>query len=266
MNPPSDKNSTTGADLLAERHGAVLWVTVNRASKHNALSRSVLGGIGAVFRDYAGDESLKAAVITGAGSRYFAAGGDLHELRAMKTAEQAAAFSNETRAHFDGVRGFPVPVLAALNGDALGGGSELALACDFRLAAAHARVGFLQGRIAVGTGWGGGIDLMDAVGPARALKLLARTEQVAAPEALAIGLVDAVADEGEPVAAAAERFLEPVLALTRPVLMAFKALKTARRQGASRDALARIETALFADLWVRDDHWAALERVMPARK
>lgn len=260
------EKSATSAVLLAERRGAVLWLTINRPEKHNALNRAVLGAIGGAFSAHARDDALKAAVITGAGDKYFAAGGDLHELRAMKTAEEARAFSLATRAHLDAVRDFPVPVVAALNGDALGGGSELALACDFRIATAGARFGFVQGRIAVGTGWGGGIDLMDVVGPVRAHRLMSRAEYTDGAEALAMGLVDAVGAQGQGLDELADGFLAPMVALTRPVLCAFKKMARARRRGLGRDELAALETELFTELWVHDDHWAALERVMPAKR
>lgn len=260
------EKSAPSYPLLADRRGEVLWLTINRPEKHNALNRAVLGAIGETFTAHAADDSLKAAVISGAGDKYFAAGGDLHELRAMKTAAEARAFSRETRAHFDAVRDFPVPVVAALNGDALGGGSELALACDFRIATAGARFGFVQGRIAVGTGWGGGIDLMDVVGPVRAHRLMSRAEYTDGAEALAIGLVDAVGAPGQGMAEVCDDFLEPMVALTRPVLCAFKKMARARRRGLGRDALAALETELFAELWVHDEHWAALERVMPAKR
>ena len=260
------EKSAPSSVLLAERRGAVLWLTVNRPAKHNALNRAVLGAIGEAFSAHAADDGLKAAVITGAGDKYFAAGGDLHELRAMKTAAEASAFSFETRARFDAVRDFPVPVVAALNGDALGGGSELALACDFRIAAAGARLGFVQGRIAVGTGWGGGIDLMDVVGPVRAHRLMSRAEYVEGTEALTMGLVDAVGAQGQGLDELTDGFLEPMVALTRPVLCAFKKMARARRRGLGRDELAALETELFTELWVHDDHWAALERVMPEKR
>ena len=205
--------------LSAERRGEVLWLTINRPEMHNALNRAVLGAIGEVFSAHSDDDGLKAAVITGAGDKYFAAGGDLHELRAMKTAAEARAFSLETRAHFDAVREFPVPVVAALNGNALGGGSELALACDFRIATAGARFGFVQGRIAVGTGWGGGIDLMDVVGPVRAHRLMSRAEYVEGAEALAMGLVDAIGTQDQDMEELTDGFLAPMVAMTRPVLL-----------------------------------------------
>src|SRR3546814_1013392 len=96
--------------------------------------------------------------------------------------------SHRFRAVLEKLRSFPAPVIAALNGDAFGGGAELAMACDLRIAAGHAQIGFLQGKLAISTAWGGGPDLFAALGISRALRLLARAEILSAPRALDWGL------------------------------------------------------------------------------
>ena len=110
------------APLRVEREGAVLRITVDRPTRHNPLSRPVLARLRAALAENASDATLRCALITGAGNRYFAAGGDVHELDAVRTPAQAREMSDEGRATLDAVRDFPVPVLAVLNGDALGGG------------------------------------------------------------------------------------------------------------------------------------------------
>ena len=115
------------APLRVEREGAVLRITVDRPTRHNPLSRPVLARLRAALAENASDATLRCALITGAGNRYFAAGGDVHELDAVRTPAQAREMSDEGRATLDAVRDFPVPVLAVLNGDALGGGAELAV-------------------------------------------------------------------------------------------------------------------------------------------
>ena len=240
--------------ILIERDGAVLRVTVNRPEVRNALSRATLAALEAVFREHAADPDLWLCILTGAGERSFAAGGDLKELADARTVEDGIRMAETGKAALDALRRLPFPTLAALNGDALGGGAELALACDFRVAARHARIGFIQGRLAISTGWGGGIDLARRVGPDMALRLLARSELVAAGEAARLGLVDAVADEGETLDQAVERFAAPILAQSPLVLRAFKAVV--------RSGSPELETGLFAETWAHPDHWAAVERVM----
>ena len=133
-----------------------------------------------------------------------------------RTAADAKAMAMHSKGALDSIRNFPVPVVAALNGDALGGGSEVAVACDFRVAAAHARLGFVQGRLNVTSAWGGGIDLMNIVGPTRGLELLAQGRMVGGGEALGLGLIDAVADDGESLDDALDRFLDPLEAPETP--------------------------------------------------
>ena len=248
--------------LRIENDGTVLRVTINRPEKRNALSQDLLAGLGEAFAAHAADEGLRAAVLRGAGDKNFAAGGDLRELDHVRGRDAAAEMATRSKAALSAVRNFPVPVVAALNGDALGGASELAVACDFRVAAAHARMGFVQGRLKVTTAWGGGIDLMHLVGPARALELLSHGRMVGGAQALSLGLFNAVAGEGQSLDEAVDGFLAPILEQAPQVMRAFKALSLAVRRGLPRHELEALETRMFTDAWVHDDHWAAAEKLM----
>lgn len=251
----------TASPVLARATDGILRVTVNRPEKRNALSLAVLAELKAVFEAHAGDDDLKLAVLTGAGDKSFAAGGDLGELSALRDLDQSNRMGNDAKAAVNAVRRFPVPVIAALNGDAMGGGAELAVACDFRVAAAHARIGFLQGRLNIATGWGGGIDLMQIVGTHAALGLLCRADMLDGAEARRIGLIDAVADDGEDLAAALDRFAAPMLERVPQVMRAFKALATGVRANLPRERLEKIETEMMSRAWVHEDHWSAAEAV-----
>ena len=178
--------------LTVEASEGRLAVTIDRADKRNALSRAVLAELQETFERHAKDDSLRVATLTGAGDKSFAAGGDLRDLASVRTVKEAEIMADQAKAALDAIRNFPVPVVATLNGDALGGGAELAASCDFRVAASHARIGFIQGRLNIATAWGGGIDLARIVGSARALRLLARSELLSGDEALALGLVDEI--------------------------------------------------------------------------
>ncbi len=254
--------SGEGELVLVARDGARLDVTINRPEKRNALSRPALALLKEAFAAHAGNERIKVAVLSGAGEKSFAAGGDLIELSSIRTVAAAEQMSRETRSVLDVIRHFPVPVIAALNGDALGGGAELAVACDFRVAAPHARIGFVQGKLAITTAWGGGIDLGALVGPGKALSLLARADLLDAADARALGLIDDVASSDTSLATAIDHFITPFLAQPRQVLAAFKALAVAHRCGASRRELEDIETKGFAEAWVHEDHWAAAHKIL----
>jgi enoyl-CoA hydratase len=248
--------------VTVERRGAILHVSVNRPDKRNALSRDTLTALRDAFEAHACDDALVAAVLTGRGDRAFAAGGDLHELQALTAADAIEAFTRHAREALDSVRRFPVPVVGALNGDALGGGAELALACDIRVAAPHVRIAFLQGRLAIPTAWGGGIDLMRLLGPARALEMLATSRMVPAAEALGLGLVNAVAPEGTTLDAFVEGWLAAWNHQRPQVMRAFKAQALAERLGLPRQEREAAELSGFAEAWLHDDHWTAAERAI----
>ena len=251
--------------LRIDVRDSVLRVCVNRPEKRNALSRGVLEELAHVFEDYGADTSLCAAVITGAGDKSFAAGGDLKEFASLRSEADAAALFRHANEALGEVRRFAVPVIAALNGLALGGGAELALACDFRVAAAHAGIGFVQGRLNISTGFGGGTDLFQLLGTQRALRLLTEARILDAEEARKIGLFDAVAAQDEPLEHCIERFLEPLRAQVPQVLRAFKALASGHRLGLTRAERERIEQTEFVRTWVHPDHWAAADQLL-ARK
>ena len=248
--------------VQVSRRGAVLHVTINRPEKRNALRRDTLAAIKATFEAQAADDGLVAAVLSGVGDRAFAAGGDLHELQGLVTTEAVESFACEARDALDTVRRFPVPVIAALNGDALGGGAELAMACDLRLAAPHARIAFLQGRLAIPTAWGGGIDLMRFLGASRALELLASSRLVGAGEAVSLGLFTAVAAPGQPLDSFVEQWLKGWDHQHPQVMRAFKAQALAERLGLPRRDRELAEQAGFVECWLHDDHWIAAEQAI----
>ncbi|MGU7784926.1 enoyl-CoA hydratase/isomerase family protein [Burkholderia sp. PU8-34] len=247
----------TGNEIIVEmRVDGALWITIDRAHKHNALARHVLSAIARAVDDAAARVDLRCIVLTGAGDRFFAAGGDLRDLSGVRDADATLAMSEQARGALDALRHCPVPVIAMLNGDAIGGGAELALACDMRMQAAHARIGFVQARLAITSAWGGGPDLCRTVGGARAMRMMSRCEMVDAACALSWGLADAVIADG-PHGADVRDFLAPLLACAPQVLRGIKAQVIAWREGASGDAARRVEQQQLLTTWLHDDHWRA---------
>ena len=242
------------------RPGAV-WITVDRAQKHNALARPVLAELAAAVRRAGAREDVRDLVVTGAGDKYFAAGGDLRDLSSVRDEAAVMAMMEEAGAALDAIRHCPVPVIALLNGDAIGGGAELALACDMRLQSVHARIGYIQARLAITSAWGGGPDLFQLIGPAHAIRMMSRCELVGAEQALAWGLADAVVRdgaEGQDVAA----FLKPLDACAPQVLRGIKAQAIAARQGQGWKAHRAIEQQHLVRTWLHDDHWAASDKLL----
>jgi enoyl-CoA hydratase len=252
--------------LTAERQAGVLRLTIDRADKHNALSRGVLHAIRDEITAAAAGADLKCVVIGGAGSRYFAAGGDLLDLASVRSEAQAAAMVEDCRGALDAVRHCAVPVVALLNGDAIGGGAELAVACDFRVLRAGAHIGFIQGRLAITAAWGGSADLYPLVGPSRALRMITRCEPVAADVALEWGLADAVSADADTLEATLQEFIAPMLECPAALLRDFKAQAIAARRTASWERLREVEREGLVRSWVHDDHWTAVDRRFGPKK
>ena len=251
--------------LLVERREGILRLTINRPEQRNALRMDLLDRLGETLDTHAEDESLKFAVITAAGDRCFAAGGDLKELDAVRTDEQTTEMSRRGRRALDRVRNFPLPVIGALNGLALGGGAELAMACDWRIAAARAEIGFLQGQLGVTTAWGGGIDLIGAAGEKRALDLLLSARRIKADEALELGVVDRVCAKSETLEAGLADFLAPYIDRSRDVLLGYKALTIGHRR-LLHEQLAGIEEQRFVTAWTSEAHWTAVAAAAEQRR
>lgn len=248
-------------EVLVAVDAGLLRVTVNRPEQRNPLSRAVLARLRGVFEAHR-DAELSLALLTGAGERSFAAGGDLRDLEQVRTPDAARALFDLGNGAMQAIRSFPVPVVAALNGYAIGGGAELALACDVRIAAAHARIGFVQGTLNIPTAWGGGSDLVATLGPARGLELLCSARVLTAQEAQALGLVQGVADDGEAFEAFVERFLAPWRKQRPQVMRAFKWQAAAAKLGLPRHKTDPHDRDLLAHAWCHPEHWAAAANIL----
>jgi enoyl-CoA hydratase len=252
-------------EVRVERVGRVLRVSLNRPDKHNPLSRAVLARLRDIFTEGWSESDLACVVLRGAGERYFAAGGDLRDLADLRTDAEARAMANDSRAALDAIRAFPVPVVALVNGDALGGGAELAVACDLRVIREGAHIGYIQGRLAITSGWGGGPDLASLIGPARALRMATRCELIPAATALEWGLADAVAPV-DALEATLQDFIAPMIKQSSNVLRGFKAQMAAMRRGATYEERRAIEQEHFIAAWLHADHWDAVEQMLSRRK
>ena len=181
----------------------VAVVTMNRPQALNAFNTEQLDHLGAAIRAIGEDRSVRVVILTGAGDRAFAAGADIKEMVGL-TAAEGLAFGRKGQALTNAVELLPQPVIAAVNGYAFGGGCELAIACDIRLASENAR--FAQPEVGLGIppGWGGTQRLPRLVGPGIAAEMIYTGRQVSAEEALRFGLVNAVHPLDKLIAAARE--------------------------------------------------------------
>lgn len=172
----------------AERTDGVLVLTIQRPEVMNALDRELVEDLAARVEEAAGDADVHAVVITGAGGRSFAAGADVRQLAALGPGE-AEEYARAGQHAFGRIAAAPVPSVAAIRGFALGGGFELALACDIRIAAEDARFGLPEVRLGLIPGWGGTQRLALLAGPSAARDLVLTGRTVDAAEAMRLGLL-----------------------------------------------------------------------------
>ncbi len=226
--------------VLVERHAPTATVTINRAASLNTLTAATLDALEAVLRDLATDPAVRAIVLTGAGERAFVAGADINELNALADSAAAEAFARRADRLFQLLDTMPKATIAAVNGFALGGGCELAMACDIRIAADTARLGQPEVNYGILAGWGGTQRLPRLVGKGMAKYLLFTGEIITAQEALRIGLVERVVPAAELQAQA--RALADLIASKGPVAIARTkaavnlALDTALEEGLARES------------------------------
>jgi enoyl-CoA hydratase len=197
-------------NLLVETRDGIAIVTVNRPDKLNALDNRTMGELDEAFGAIGSDAAVRGVILTGSGEKAFVAGADIGEL-SRQTPVEGRAHALRGQGVLDRIEQLGKPVIAAVNGFALGGGCELAMACHVRLAAANARLGTPEAKLGLMCGYAGTQRLSRLVGKGRALELLLTGEMVDAQEALRIGLVNRVVP-GEKLLAESEALLRKMLA------------------------------------------------------
>lgn len=180
---------TTLETLLVDTADGIAVVTINRPDVRNALSRQVLADLHSALADFRDDDTVGAVVFTGAGEKAFIAGADISQVRSYT---MATGLEGAMQRAFDEVEAFEKPTIAAVNGFALGGGCELAMACTIRIAADTAKLGQPEINLGIIPGYGGSQRLSRLVGRGRALELLLTGDQISAAEAYRLGLVNRV--------------------------------------------------------------------------
>jgi enoyl-CoA hydratase len=232
--------------ILIEKHDAVGVVTINRPSKLNALNKQVIRELIHAFESL----TVRAAILTGAGDKAFVAGADIAEMSEMSAAE-AKGFSESGHQLGNVLENASFPVIAAVNGYALGGGCELALACDFIYASDKARFGQPEVNLGIMPGFGGTQRLARRVGLGVAREIVYGADPVNAERALAIGLVNAVVPHAELL----ERTRAVAHKIAKKAPLAIRAAKRAFLRGADADLAVgnELESALFSALFDSED-------------
>ena len=251
----------TFRNLIVEQ-GSVTLLKVSRPEQRNAIDFATMDELEEVLTLLEKDESLRVLVLTGGGET-FVSGGDLKDFQVLVTAEDGRRMAERMGAILTRISCLPVPVIAALNGPAVGGGTEVALACDLRVAATNAYFSFRQVTMGIMTAWGGAPRLLALLGFSRSLYYLLTAERIPPEQALQMGLVQCVTPEGQAVAGALEMARQIV---SQPPL-AVRAIKRTLRHmmGVPFEAAAAVEVQEFGEVWASEDHLEAVNAFFAKR-
>jgi enoyl-CoA hydratase/carnithine racemase len=247
--------------VRVERVGAIVVWTVDRPATRNALDHATMAALADAFDEANRDPGVRAAVLTGAGHA-FVSGGDLRELRDHNTPQDAERLSDLGYHLCRAIEELPFPVIAALSGPAVGGGAELAVACDLRVADVRASLQLKQVRMGVTTAWGTVPRLLALVGAGVAGRLLYAGHEVHAAEAKLLGLVDEVTENG----AARTTALAWAADIAQGSPRAVADMKRLVREASAPSADVRaLERQLFVGTWSGPDHREAVEAFFERR-
>jgi len=188
-------------NLLVEQKDSIAYVTINRPNVLNALNMATMSELRAVFTQLKDDRVVRVVILTGAGEKSFVAGADIGELQKNNPVE-AKEYTHRGQAVLDLIENLGKPVIACINGFALGGGCELAMACTMRLASENAKLGQPEVKLGIIPGYGGSQRLPRLVGKGIAMQLLLTGEMITAQEAQRVGLVNEVVPSGQLIARA----------------------------------------------------------------
>jgi enoyl-CoA hydratase len=186
-------------NLLTEIENGILTITINRPDKLNALNEKTVDEIASAFKDAAANNEVKAIILTGAGQKAFVAGADIAEFigRSVESARQVAQKGHDI---FKTIENLPKPVIAAVNGFALGGGCEISMACHLRVASENAKFGQPEVNLGIIAGYGGTQRLIQYIGKTKAMELHMTADMITAQEALTLGLVNYVVPQDQLIA------------------------------------------------------------------
>lgn len=250
-------------NLKFENQNGIGILTVNRPQALNSLNSDTIDELNRFFGKEALDDSIQVVIITGSGQKAFVAGADISEMQPM-SAEQACTFSKSGQSTFDMIENLPKPVIAAINGFALGGGCELAMACDIRIASDKAKFGQPEVGLGIIAGYGGTQRLPRLVGKGRAKELLFTGDIIDATEACRIGLVNKVVP--------AEELMSVAMAMAEKIRsrapVAVKLTKSAVNKGLEGDLQSglALEAEMFGHCFSTSDQNVGMAAFLEKRK
>ena len=248
-------------NLIIEKLDKVAVVTLNRPEALNALNRDLLSDLSSFFDEAAGDSEIRVVILTGSGEKSFVAGADIKEFSDFNGSQGEALSSKGQQEVFDKIEHFKKPVIAAVNGFALGGGLELAMASHFRIASENAKLGLPEVTLGLIPGYGGTQRLPALVGKGRAAQMIFTAEMISAQRAFEIGLVNEVVSQAELLDRA--KTIASKIAKNSSVAIS-KAIEAINASG--NKAGFEVEIKSFGELFEQDDFKEGVGAFLEKRK
>lgn len=241
---------------------SILQLTINRPEKRNAISYEVMNELDEAIDLAKEDKSVKMLLIRGSGEQAFCSGGDLSEFHALETEEAAFGMLSKMGQVLYKLATFPKPTIAYINGTAIGGGCEIATACDIRIAKNGVKMGFVQGHQAITTGWGCGTILTEKLSPANAMSLLWSASIILPEEAIKLGFISEVIEEDEQVLSILEKYTDK----QSEVLQAYKNMLVRKWEQTNLRERMMEEIKVCAKLWEKEEHLLAVKQFRERKK
>ncbi|WLR53532.1 enoyl-CoA hydratase/isomerase family protein [Mesobacillus subterraneus] len=245
--------------IISKEKNGVLLFTINRPDRRNAINYEIMSGLETAM-DMAAENDVKVFAITGAGDQAFCSGGDLSAFHCLKTEAQAFEMLSRMAGILYNLLVLPKPTIAILNGSAVGGGCEIASACDFRIGRDGMRAGFVQGNLAITTGWGGGSILFEKLPQPIAMKMLLDAKIYTAEELREFGFIHQIYND--PPIDACLSFMNGSLHKETTVLEAYKTMLNKKWKLLSMKERMEEEARRCAVLWEGDAHHKKVDEFM----
>ncbi len=245
--------------MVTEPIDGIVELKLNRSNKYNAIEFEMMDELKKSLEELKVRSDLKGLVITGEGEKAFCSGGDIEIFHQLKTQEESYQMLSKMGDILYELMVFPIPTFALINGLALGGGCEIATACDFRVAKQGVSVGFIQGKLAITTGWGGATMLLEKLRYDQAMSLLCSGNKMLVEEAESLGFIHKIINNENDFYTAAYKHIQASLIDHPNVLRSYKAIKVNQWKQAELHKRMVNEIHNCSVLWGLDEHHQAVE-------